>query len=140
MDIASFSHKDTTFSTLVDFPASSFRLFYPHLHFPLIIQCPFRIVALNSYLPHLNHTNDSSAFRMKCTFLSLTSKAHQGLASAYSSSLVPCHSFSHERLQTTCSSPKPSGNFVPSCLCVHLKCPIPLSQSTLTLLFKILPL
>lgn len=59
MDIASFSHKDTTFSTLVDFPASRFTLFYPHLHFPLIIQCPFRIVALNSYLPHLNHTSDS---------------------------------------------------------------------------------
>lgn len=68
----------------------------------------------------------------------MTSKAHQGLASAYSSNLVPCHSFSHERLQPTHSSPKASGNFVPSCLCVYLKCPLPLSQSTLTLLFKIL--
>lgn len=126
MDIASFSHKDRRNILCPCWsPCLQFHSVPPSSPLPID-----HTVAFQSHCskfkpdPFKSYQWFSSTFRMKCTFLSMASKAHQGLASAYPSNLIPCHSLSHSMLQTTCSSPKHQAT---SCLqaCAHA---MPLSE------------
>lgn len=56
MGVASFSHGDLcNILCPVGHSYSNFTLFHPHCHFQLLRQFAFRITALNSNRPHLNH-------------------------------------------------------------------------------------
>lgn len=139
--LASLTRTVAIFSALVDLPASNFTLFHPHLHFPLIIQLPFRVTVLNSNLPHLNHINGSPVL----LGWSVHSSAwHQRPTKVWLQPTPPISSPAIPSL-TLCSK-LPA---VPQSIrqlhafklvhmpCLYLKCPLPFSQGALMLFFKI---
>ena len=118
MDIASFSHRDHCNILCPCWsPCLQFHSVPPSSPLPID-----HTVAFQSHCskfkpaPFKSYQWLSSTFRMKCTFLSMASKARQGLASAYPSNLIPCHSLSLYA-PNYLQFPKASSNFMPSSLC-----------------------